>query len=174
MTRCATLARARTSFFCRPPYKHMRLTTLSLATVLTFSAAAQHDCAAHRITQQRLQAMGMSTVVREHLPTALPKGGGNPVIPVVVHVVWNTAAENIPDVTITAMIAQMNLDYSEQNSDVTNVRAAFAGVVTNTGIQFCLASIDPNGNPTTGIVRKNSTEVWFDPDTETNDMKYNP
>ena len=174
MTRCATLARARTSFFCRPPYKHMRLTTLSLATVITFSAAAQHDCAAHRITQQRLQAMGMSTVVREHLPTALPKGGGNPVIPVVVHVVWNTAAENIPDVTITAMIAQMNLDYSEQNSDVTNVRAAFAGVVTNTGIQFCLASIDPNGNPTTGIVRKNSTEVWFDPDTETNDMKYNP
>ncbi|MEO8067951.1 MAG: GEVED domain-containing protein [Flavobacteriales bacterium] len=153
----------------------MRIPALSIASLLAFATLAQqHDCAAHRITQQRLQAMGLSTDIREHLPGALPKGGGNPVIPVVVHVVWNTAAENIPDATITAMIAQMNFDYSEQNSDVTSVRAAFAGVVTNTGIQFCLASIDPNGNATTGIVRKNTTETWFDPDTETNDMKYNP
>ena len=156
-------------------YKHMRTTALSFASIIAFAVSAQqHDCAAHRITRQRLQDLGLSPVVREHLPTALPKGGGNPVIPVVVHVVWNTAAENIPDATITGMIAQMNLDYSEQNSDVTNVRATFVGVVANAGIQFCLATIDPNGNPTTGIVRTNTTETWFDPDNETNDMKYNP
>lgn len=164
-----------TSNFAETSADPMRITTVPLAALFAFSAAAQqHDCAAHRITQQRLQAMGLSPVIREHLPTSFPKGGGNPVIPVVVHVVWNIAAENIPDGTINGIIAQMNLDYSEQNSDVTNVRAAFAGVVTNTGIQFCLASTDPNGNPTTGIVRKNTTETWFDPDTETNDMKYNP
>ena len=153
----------------------MRRSLICLLALTSLTGFAQtHDCAAHRITQQRLAEFGASARIADHLPTAFPKGGGSPVIPVVVHVVWNTAAENISDGTITAMIAQMNLDYSEQNSDVGDVRAAFAGVVTNTGIQFCLASVDPNGNPTTGIVRKNTTETWFDPDTETNDMKYNP
>ena len=153
----------------------MRRSLISLLALTSLTGFAQtHDCAAHRITQQRLAELGASARLADHLPNAFPKGGGNPVIPVVVHVVWNTAAENISDGTITAMIAQMNLDYSEQNTDVGNVRAAFAGVVTNTGIQFCLASVDPNGNATTGIVRKNTTETWFDPDTETNDMKYNP
>ena len=34
----------------------------------------------------------------------------------------------------------------------------------NPGIKFCLASIDPNGNPTTGIIRTATSKTSFDAD----------
>lgn len=86
-------------------------------------------------------------------------------IPVVVHVVYGNASQNISDAFIQAQIAQLNLDYARLNTDASNTPSAFQGVAVNTGIQFCLASRDPNGNTTTGITRT-STNVssWTDDD----------
>lgn len=86
---------------------------------------------------------------------------GTITIPVVVHVVYRTSIQNISDAQIQSQIAVLNEDYAATNSDIGNVPSAWTSLVANTGIQFCLASRDPNGNPTTGIVRVQTTTTSF-------------
>jgi hypothetical protein len=74
-------------------------------------------------------------------------------IPVVVHVVWNTQAVNIPDAQIFSQIETLNQDYQRLNSDTINTPDIFKPVAADAGFQFSLAAIDPSGQPTTGIVR---------------------
>jgi hypothetical protein len=83
------------------------------------------------------------------------------VIPVVVHVVYQTAAQNIPDSRIQSQIDQLNADFSATNSDIGNVPSVFQSLVANTNIQFCLAKRDPNGNPHSGIIKKQTTVSTF-------------
>lgn len=155
-------------------YPALLLTLIISAPV---STQAQHNCGAHDITESYLVNNGHSGDLVQAMQQVqrgpIPRGGGL-TIPVVVHVVYNTAAENIPDQAIFDMITQLNEDYSATNSDVNTVRPVFQSDVANTGIQFCLADTDPTGNPTTGITRTFTSETWFDPDTETNDMKSAP
>lgn len=70
-------------------------------------------------------------------------------IPVVVHVVYNNDTENISDAQIFSQIAILNEDFRRLNSDADNQWPQAADVE----IEFCLASLDPDGNPTTGITR---------------------
>jgi hypothetical protein len=159
----------------------MRSLPLFLGLLATCMVAAQEpdghrDCAAHTLTQRWLQQQGVDTDVLRALPAATEgvERGGTLTIPVVVHVVWNTAAENVPDAAIQAIIDELNRDYAATNTDLSNVRSAFTGSIGNPGIQFCLAQVDPSGNATTGITRTQTTDTWFDPDTQTNDMKSPP
>ena len=82
-------------------------------------------------------------------------------IPVVVHVVYNTAAQNISDAQINSQIAILNQDFRKLNADVSLVPSAFSGLVADCELEFCLAKRDPNGNATTGIVRKSTTVTSF-------------
>jgi hypothetical protein len=82
-------------------------------------------------------------------------------IPVVVHVVYNTAAENISDAQILSQIDVLNKDFRMLNSDIGSVPPAFAGLAADCRFQFCMAQIDPNGNPTNGIVRVPTTRSNF-------------
>jgi len=82
-------------------------------------------------------------------------------IPVVVHVVWNTTAENISDAQIQSQIAVLNQDFRKLNADVANTPSAFAGLASDANIEFCLASTDPNGSATTGINRVQTTVTAF-------------
>ena len=72
-------------------------------------------------------------------------------IPVVVHVVWNTNAENISDAQIFSQIDVLNDDFRRTNSDASNTPSVWQNIAADCQIEFCLASIDPNGNPTTWI-----------------------
>ncbi len=92
-------------------------------------------------------------------------------IPVVFHVIYNTSAENIPDNELIAQIQTMNEDFRKMNSDFSNTRAQFQGVAADAEIEFCLASVDPNGSPTNGIVRVQSNKTSWSYQTETHDMK---
>src|SRR5262245_41649737 len=65
-------------------------------------------------------------------------------IPVVVHVVWNTAAQNVSDAQIQSQIDAMNADFRRTNADASSVPAAFAGVAADARIEFALAVRDPN------------------------------
>ena len=76
-------------------------------------------------------------------------------IPVVVHVVWNTAAQNITDAQICSQIAVLNEDFSRTNADRTNTPYSFSNVSINPRIQFYLATVDPNGFP------KESQRLFF-------------
>ncbi len=82
-------------------------------------------------------------------------------IPVVFHVVYKTAAQNISDAQCIAQIAQLNLDYARKNADTTNTPTAFRSLGIDTKIQFCLAQRDPNGLATTGIIHKSTTSASF-------------
>ena len=137
---------------------------------------AQRSCATDAINQRWLDDHRPRLDALQALPqhTEDLRGGGAPVIPVVVHVVWNTAVENVAAPVIEDMIATMNEDFQALNSDLDDVRSVFSAVRGNADIRFCLASIDPNGNTTTGITRTQTTETWFDPESETNDMKSPP
>ncbi len=82
-------------------------------------------------------------------------------IPLVFHVVWNTAAENISDELIVDQVAKLNEDFNRQNPDSVNTRAEFLPVAGNAGVEFYLADIDPEGNPTTGITRTQTSITNF-------------
>jgi len=74
-------------------------------------------------------------------------------IPVVVHIVYKNSTENISDAQIQSQLDVLNLDYRKMNADVGQVPQLFAGLAADTEIEFCLATVDPNGNSTTGITR---------------------
>lgn len=82
-------------------------------------------------------------------------------IPVVVHIVHNTAAENLADSVIFNQIATLNEDYRRLNADAENLRDTFNTIVGDTFIEFQLATVDPEGNPTTGITRTNTDVTSF-------------
>ena len=74
-------------------------------------------------------------------------------IPVVVQIWENT--NSVPDAAVYEQIQILNDDFGRMNSDASNTPSIFANVAADTDIEFCLASTDENGNPTSGIVRKN-------------------
>jgi hypothetical protein len=82
-------------------------------------------------------------------------------IPVVVHVVWNTTAENISDAQIISQIEILNNDYRRTNADAINTPSVWQGIAADCEIEFCLATTDPNGDATTGIDRVNTTQTSF-------------
>jgi Pregnancy-associated plasma protein-A len=84
-------------------------------------------------------------------------------IPVVVHVVYRTDAENISDAQVHSQIAALNRDYGLKNGDKSKVPAPFKSLMANPNIQFALAAKDPNGKKTSGITRTATTVASFDP-----------
>ncbi|MBS1669320.1 MAG: T9SS type A sorting domain-containing protein [Bacteroidetes bacterium] len=82
-------------------------------------------------------------------------------IPVVVHVLYNTAQENISDAQILSQIDILNQDFQRLNADTINTPQVFQPVAANCGFQFALAKVDTAGYTTTGIVRKHTTVQQF-------------
>lgn len=82
-------------------------------------------------------------------------------IPVVVHVLYNTAAQNISTSVIQSQITVLNNDFAKLNSDFNQNPAAFQPLAADMEVRFALATRDPNGNPTTGIIRKSTTKTYF-------------
>lgn len=74
-------------------------------------------------------------------------------IPVVVHVIHNTSAQNISDAQIQSQIQVLNEDFRRMNADAASTPAAFAGVAADARLEFALAVRDPSCNPTSGITR---------------------
>ena len=78
-------------------------------------------------------------------------------IPVVVHVIYHTAAQNISDAQIQSQIDVLNQDFRRLNADAASTPTAFAGVAADTRLEFALAVRDPNCNATTGITRTSTS-----------------
>jgi hypothetical protein len=84
------------------------------------------------------------------------------VIPVVVHVVFKDASQNISDAQIQSQIEVLNRDYMRANSDISGVPSMFTSSIGNPRLQFKLATRDPQGNATTGITRTQTDRDSFD------------
>ncbi|MGZ3937424.1 MAG: M43 family zinc metalloprotease [Flavisolibacter sp.] len=82
-------------------------------------------------------------------------------IPVVVHVLYKTAAQNISDEQIKSQLDALNRDFRRKNADTVNTPARFKSVAADVQIEFQLATADPGGRATTGIIRKyTNTNYW--------------
>ncbi|TDO47371.1 repeat uncharacterized protein DUF346 [Kribbella sp. VKM Ac-2527] len=85
-------------------------------------------------------------------------------IPVVVHVVWNTATQNISQTQIDSQLDVLNRDFRATNTDIGFVPAPFTGLVADSRIEFYLATEDPGGNPHPGVTRTQTTRAGFSHD----------
>ena len=83
-------------------------------------------------------------------------------IPVVFHVLHQGGAENISDAVIQQALAWVNKDYDRTNPDANTTAAPFNSSFINSEIVFKLATIDPNGNCTNGIVRRVDSRTMWD------------
>lgn len=86
-------------------------------------------------------------------------------IPVVIHIINNGEeigeGPNITDEQAISLITILNREYRLQNTDALDDSHPFFDAQADCEIEFCLVNNDPDGNPTSGIVRYNSgKEVW--------------
>ena len=82
-------------------------------------------------------------------------------IPVVFHVIYNVANENLHDSLIISQLEVLNRDFNRLNADTVKTRAIFKSRAGSARIQFEFAKVDPNGVATNGIVRKTTTRTTF-------------
>lgn len=143
----------------------------AIASLLSIWTYAQHPCGQHIIErelrnsnpnlEQAFQSFKDDVFLQQN-----PSGNRADVyvIPVVFHIIHNNGAENIPDAQIHDAMRIMNEDYSATNSEIEEVVSAFTDDVGTADIEFRLAQLDPDGNPTTGIERIESTETFVGDD----------
>jgi hypothetical protein len=81
-------------------------------------------------------------------------------IPVVFHVVGKNQAI-ATDAQLLAQLDTINRDYSGTNGSASKVPSYFQALFGQSGIQFSLAQRTPGNEPTTGIVRYNTTRNSF-------------
>jgi PKD repeat protein len=82
-------------------------------------------------------------------------------IPVVFHIMHQGGTENITDAQVYDAIKILNRDYRKLNADTSITVSQFKGIAADVEIEFRLATIDPNGACTNGIIRHNSPNtVW--------------
>lgn len=125
------------------------------------SLAAQQRCGMDQLIADRAQRFpeyGPTKAASEAAYQqfiAEGRGGGNNerVIPVVVHIIQQTEAILISDARVQSQIDVLNEDFLKLNADTSLIPLEHQAAAANTKVRFCLATIDPNGCPTTGINR---------------------
>jgi hypothetical protein len=105
-------------------------------------------------------------------PHMLRLSGDTMIIPVVVNVLYKTAAENIALAQIQSQIDVLNADYAGTNSDVTKIPATFTGVKAgDTKIRFVLETVNRKSTTktswTTNDAMKKSAQGGLNPTSPT-------
>jgi len=168
----------------------MKIRILLLLMVLSVgSVFGQRTCLTTEKMNELIQADAKFAehhrAVMNHIQTAKPENNflaRNPntvvTIPVVFHVLYKNATQNISDAQIQSQLDVLNKDYRKLNTDFsTVVPAYFQTYAADMEILFCKATKTPAGAATTGIVRlsKSSTFVFGDEYyTSTGDPAWNP
>ncbi|WP_460610741.1 M43 family zinc metalloprotease [Hymenobacter terrigena] len=142
------------------------VTGMETASTITRRACGTMEVLAAQLAADPAQAQRMATIeaqTRQLLanPALQRSTAGTVIIPVVVHVLYNTAAQNISDAQVQSQIAVLNEDYQKLNADYTKTPGIYAGLVANANVQFVLAKRTPTGAATTGIIHKSTkTTSW--------------
>ena len=139
---------------------------LIVAALLALSGAVQaqnHWCATDQHNQRLLEenpsainALNTLNQFQENANRGLTnelRGGGPRIIPTVFHVIHMGGIENISRAQILNQIETLNLDYTRTNLDTSNTREIFKPVAGSPNVEFRLATLDPDGNCTDGVVR---------------------
>ncbi|QKJ63562.1 zinc metalloprotease [Flavobacterium sp. M31R6] len=120
------------------------------------NAITQRKCATQDVLEAQLKA-DPTLAIRMNQIEAFTQNAlltkrlvnGKVEIPVVVNVLYKTAAENISATQIQSQIDVLNKDFNALNSDYNSVPALFSGVKANVGITFVLDQ----------VIRKSTTKT---------------
>ncbi|OQD44174.1 zinc metalloprotease [Croceivirga radicis] len=139
---------------------------------------AGKNCSTMKVLNQKLKSnpgleqkmYNIEKHTRQYLAAKKGKGNGNggggnggggdtPVednlgtitIPVIVHVLYNNASQNISDAQIASQIAVLNDDFNATNNDINQVPSLFSPVVADSDIQFTLDQ----------VIRKQTSQTSF-------------
>jgi len=91
-------------------------------------------------------------------------------VPVVFHIIYNTASQYVSKEQVLSQLNVLNTDYRRLNADTSLAPEVFRLLGADAGVQFGLAKQDPNGLPTTGITYTSTTKTSFNYSLE--DVKY--
>ena len=144
---------------------------LSALCCLIFTLPAySQTCRSAEYRAAQLQAnprllQRMAVVTGESSPGASNLNNSSTVslitIPVVVHVVYHSDAENISDAQIKSQIEVLNADFEKRNGDTTAIPSYYRSLAANCGFRFGLALQDTNGQATTGVIRRYTDVTSF-------------
>ena len=146
-------------FACQNMYAQTSLPHRGCGTMENYEMLKQQDPG----LEARMAALEEQTqeYIKNNPPTA---GQVVYTIPVVFHVVYQTAAQNVSTACLNAQLAVLNADFRKLNSDWTKVtQPGWAALVADCEINFCLATKDPTGATmaTPGITRtQTSVTSW--------------
>ncbi len=122
------------------------------------SASLKRGCASDEVLARQLKADPTLALrmnkIEELTNKAIASGrlvNGKVEIPVVVNVLYRTAAENISLAQIQSQIDVLNADFNALNSDFNSVPAEFSGVKANVGITFVLQNVVRKSTKTTSF-----------------------
>lgn len=153
----------------------MRTILSGIFIIISSSLFAQRQCASSAYLEQQKSidpsfAYRINSIEKfiQHQSFAARTNGegvtGIIRIPVVVHVLYNSRAQNISDEQIKSQIDALNRDYRRKNADSVNTPARFKPVAADVQIEFELATANPKGRATTGIIRKPTNVRYWNMD----------
>ena len=163
------------------------LSLLILTSIVTNGQENVKKCITTRLVEQELiinpdYTKGRISSIKENIDWIKANHSKKTTlnIPVVIHIIHkNTHSNigigtNISNAQIEDALRILNEDYSKTNPEYPNPpRNTFLNYWGNPNMNFCLANIDPSGNPTNGITRTSTTVAAWDADDnfESNAMK---
>lgn len=149
----------------------MKKLLFTLLGVISLNISAQRTCGTYEKAEEQFALNPVARANRDALREFLihnnykqTKQTGVVTIPVVIHVIYKNSTQNISEEQILSQLKVLNDDYSKMNADFDNVVPdAFKPFAADMELAFCLATVAPDGSPTTGIERKQvSSSFNFD------------
>ncbi|MFG1708789.1 zinc metalloprotease [Nonomuraea sp. M3C6] len=106
-----------------------------------------------------LAALENATFAR--MTARVPAREGVITVPIVVHVVHHTPEQDLGQEQIDSQIEVLNQDFRRANPDVSKVPPVWHDLVADARLEFKLAEVDPGGNSTSGVVRRQTDVEEF-------------
>ncbi len=143
--------------------RNLLIIALGLFTLIAFGQEQERKtCIANEKYQEAIQRDPnvlrihdqLENFTRNYIQNAQIERRGNRtvyIIPLVFHILHNYGGENISDAQVYDAVRILNIDYRLLNADTVDVVPEFKALEADCGIEFRLATIDPNGNCTNGI-----------------------
>ncbi|MCG5215022.1 zinc metalloprotease [Streptosporangium sp. KLBMP 9127] len=131
-----------------------------------------HWCATMPVHHQMIASRPEYTIARAAIENATfqrktvraPRHQEVVTIPVVVHVVYREEEHNVSQEQIDSQLAVLNYDFRLTNADAASIPPVWQPLAADSKIEFLLATTDPRGGPTTGVVRQSTRKAEFGDD----------
>lgn len=167
----------------RTQFMRKTITGIAFVLAVNLSMAQQNNCRTFEYQQERIKndpsliakRQAVEDIIQQqsssssNSATSRVTGGSVIRIPVVVHILYHYAPENYSDERVRAQISTLNRDFRKQNADTTKIPSYFRALAADCEIEFELATVDPKGRATNGIVHKYTPITTWEPNDQ---MKY--